>query len=151
TWLVNPGSNNWNVAANWSPPTVPSGTAFFGASNLTSLTFSTSTTIGALQFNPVAPAYSFGGIIFPVGSFVLTISGQGVVNNSAAVPLFNLPGSTIAFVNGSSAADASLVANGGTVSFANTSSAANAAIRTSFGLGTVLFADSSTAGNARID
>jgi hypothetical protein len=40
TWLLNPGSNDFNTAANWSSATVPLGTAFFGASNTPSLTFS---------------------------------------------------------------------------------------------------------------
>src|SRR6266545_803345 len=39
-WLLNPGSGDWNTAANWSPATTPTGTAIFGLSNVTSLTFS---------------------------------------------------------------------------------------------------------------
>jgi hypothetical protein len=61
TWSTAPGSSNFNTAANWTPATVPTGTAFFGASNMTSITFQpfTTTSIGTLQFNPGAPAYSF--------------------------------------------------------------------------------------------
>jgi hypothetical protein len=29
TWLLSPGSGNWNTAANWVPATVPTGTATF--------------------------------------------------------------------------------------------------------------------------
>ena len=36
TWSQTPSSGNFNTAANWNPPTVPTGTAFFGASNVTS-------------------------------------------------------------------------------------------------------------------
>ncbi|HTB40674.1 MAG TPA: hypothetical protein VK777_26530, partial [Reyranella sp.] len=35
TWLLNPGSGDFNTAANWSTNTVPAGTASFGASNTT--------------------------------------------------------------------------------------------------------------------
>lgn len=61
TWLPNPGSNNFNTASNWTPATVPTGTAFFGTSNTTSIAFQsfTTTSVGTLQFNPGAPAYSF--------------------------------------------------------------------------------------------
>jgi hypothetical protein len=44
TWLLNPGSGNFNTAANWTPATVPKGTAFFGTSNTTNLSFTPSTT-----------------------------------------------------------------------------------------------------------
>jgi hypothetical protein len=30
TWSTAPGSSNFNTAANWTPATVPTGTAFFG-------------------------------------------------------------------------------------------------------------------------
>src|SRR6266481_6941917 len=60
TWSTTPGSSDFNTAANWSPPTVPTGTAFFGASNIASITFQPfiTTSIGTLQFNAGAPAYS---------------------------------------------------------------------------------------------
>jgi len=88
TWLVNPGSGNFNTAANWTPATVPTGTAFFGASNTTSIAFQpfTTTSIGTLQFNPDAPAYSFttsDGI-----STSISITGAGIVNNSSNAPTF---------------------------------------------------------------
>jgi hypothetical protein len=35
TWLSNPGSRNFNTAANWTPATVPTGTAIFDATNTT--------------------------------------------------------------------------------------------------------------------
>src|SRR5262245_16412885 len=60
TWLLSPGSGNFNTAANWTPATVPTGTAIFDATNTTSIAFQafTTTSIGTLQFNPGAPAYS---------------------------------------------------------------------------------------------
>src|SRR5688572_2608954 len=59
TWLLNPGSGNFNTAANWSPPTVPTGTAFFGVSNTTALSFSQETTVGGWTFNAGASSYTF--------------------------------------------------------------------------------------------
>ena len=52
TWLLNPGPGNFNTAANWTPATVPTGTAFFGTSNITNLSFTPSTTNdGGYTFN----------------------------------------------------------------------------------------------------
>src|SRR5690348_8196922 len=60
TWLAAPATNDWDTAANWTPATVPTNTAFFGASNTTSLTFSAATTsINTIKFNAGAPAYTF--------------------------------------------------------------------------------------------
>ena len=59
TWLLNPTSGDFNTAANWNPATVPTGTAFFGASNTTALRFSANAAIGGWTFNAGAPAYTF--------------------------------------------------------------------------------------------
>ena len=40
TWLATPASGDYNTATNWNPTTVPTGTAFFGTSSTTALTFS---------------------------------------------------------------------------------------------------------------
>src|SRR5262249_51651393 len=60
TWQLNPGTADYNTAANWTPATVPTGTAFFGATNAPNLTFSSAATIvGGWTFNAGAPAYTF--------------------------------------------------------------------------------------------
>ncbi len=59
TWLLTPGSTNWNTAANWAPAAVPTGIATFGLSSVTSLTFSANASIGSILFLPGAPTYSF--------------------------------------------------------------------------------------------
>src|ERR1700730_12752627 len=59
TWLLNPGSTDWNTTGNWAPVSVPTGTATFGASNTTAITFSKSAAVGTLEFDAKAPAYSF--------------------------------------------------------------------------------------------
>ena len=108
TWLLNPGSGVWNTAANWTPATVPTLTATFGASNTTNLTFSSLAAIGALQFNSGAPAYSFN-----LSGFFLTI-GTGIVNNSSNAPAFT--GGNLLFSISGSAANATIT----TVSTKNT-------------------------------
>ena len=46
TWNASPGSNLYDAFANWTPAVVPTGTAFFGASNTTSLSFQDDATVG---------------------------------------------------------------------------------------------------------
>jgi hypothetical protein len=50
TSLLNSGSGGFETATNWRPATVP-GTAIFGASNTTTITFRRGTYVDALQFN----------------------------------------------------------------------------------------------------
>ena len=105
TWSTAPGSSNFNTAANWTPATVPTGTAFFGASNTTSITFQpfTTTSIGTLQFNPGAPAYSFS-TSDPLPTSI-SITGAGIVNGSSNAPTFIIGNqANIFFRNASTAA-----------------------------------------------
>jgi hypothetical protein len=48
TWLANPGSGDFYDANNWSPNSVPTGTATFGTSATTTLTLGTAGSIGGL-------------------------------------------------------------------------------------------------------
>jgi outer membrane autotransporter protein len=149
-----PGAE-WTTGSNWSStPTVPDNTATFTNNGApTSVTISTDASINVMQFNAAAPAYTFA-----VGNLAtLTITG-GIVNGSAFAPtIINTSGGT-GFVNGSSAANASIVNNQqGFTLFANNSSAGNATIVNdgvlispdNFG-GTLSFFNASTAGNATI-
>jgi autotransporter-associated beta strand protein len=135
TWLVNPGSGNFNTAANWSPPTVPTGTASFGASNTTSIAFQafTTTSVGTLQFNPGAPAYSFtteNGF-----STSISITGAGVVDSSSNAPTFIVNNqANIFFRNGSTAGDAIIITtNGGLTAFVDSATGGNARFITNAG------------------
>ena len=61
TWKLNPATNDWNTAANWTPNTVPNATtdiATFGASNTTSVSTSADISLGGLIFSGEAPAYT---------------------------------------------------------------------------------------------
>jgi autotransporter-associated beta strand protein len=156
TWLLKPGSGNWNTAANWMPATVPTGTATFGASNTTTIGFSSivNNSVGALVFNPGAPAYSFN-----IPSFTgLTITGTGVVNDSSNRPNFSITASGsigLTFENGSTAGNAIITINSGgrtlfgiVGQFQNRTTAGTATITTNSG-GETEFFGSSTGGHAR--
>jgi autotransporter-associated beta strand protein len=130
TWLLNPGSGTFNTATNWNPAVVPTNTAIFGASNTTTILFApfTTTSIGTLQFNPFAPAYTF--VTSPNLFTQIRITGAGIVNNSFNVPTF-------------------IIGNQANIIFRNASTAGNATIVTNGG-GLTAFADSATGGNARL-
>jgi hypothetical protein len=129
TWLPAPATGIFNTATNWNPAVVPTGTAFFGASNTTSIAFQpfTTTSIGTLQFNPGAPAYSFS-TSEPLSTSI-SITGAGIVNGSSNAPTF-------------------IVGNQANIFFRNASTAGNAIIITNAG-GITGFADSATGGDAR--
>lgn len=71
-WTGNAGNNDFNTAANWSPPAVPTGTATVTAAGLQPITFSAaSTTLQAIQLK--------GGTgIDLAGDKGLTLKGDGL-------------------------------------------------------------------------
>ncbi|QPF87188.1 autotransporter domain-containing protein [Bradyrhizobium genosp. L] len=162
TWNLNPtvagpsgGTFDYNGAANWTPATIPAGTATFGATNGPSLSFSAAnTSIGGWTFNAGAAAYTFG----LVGQ-TLTFNGDGIVINGGSATLnVNANGaltSTVQFRSASTAGNATIINNNSpgaavttnTVEFLDASTAGNATISNNRNLN---FRDSSTAGNARI-
>ena len=113
-WSATPGSNIWDTAANWSPATVPTGTASFGPSNTTTIQFlpTAGTSIGTLQFNPGAPAYTFTD--FPPFFTSVRITGRGIVNESSNPPTFIVGNQeNLLFLNASTAGNAIIITNGG--------------------------------------
>src|SRR6266480_5254899 len=53
TWDLNPGSGDWNTAANWTPMTVPNGPAdiaTFALSNTTDVSISENTEVNGITF-----------------------------------------------------------------------------------------------------
>jgi hypothetical protein len=88
TWLLNPSSGDFNTAANWNPATVPTRTAFFGATNTPNLTlnspFSIFTEIGGFTFNAGASNYTLANPTYSV-----TVNGAGIVINGGSAT-FNL-------------------------------------------------------------
>ena len=85
TWLGGgaPVPNEWTQGNNWSSnPTVPDDIATFTNNGApTSVTISSPTSIGTIQFTAGAPAYSFA-----VNFTLFEINGSGIVNNSAFAP-----------------------------------------------------------------
>jgi autotransporter-associated beta strand protein len=168
-WDLNPGSGDWNTAANWMPITVPNGsadTATFALSNSTHVAISANTEVNGITFTAAATnPYT----ITARPGLTLTISGVGITNTSGATQHFmtavdgagNLgqifftnnatAGTSIIFTNNGAAAN---FVGGGETAFFNTSTAADGtfvnkgATGSGSGGGTTVFHDSSTAGNA---
>ena len=114
-------SSNWSDRSNWSagaPPSGPTVVAEFGASRVTTINFDTTSTLGTLQFNAGAPAYTFN-----IGSpYTLTLAGAGIRNLATGSPTFNVSG-RLNFTNGASAGNAALVAAaGGIIDFSGVTS-----------------------------
>ena len=151
TW-EGPGAD-WNANTNWSPATVPTATAMFPNSISTNLTFSaTATSIGTMQFNAGAAAYTFTLVTQPPVQS-LTITGTGIVNNSSHAPTFvDDGGGILNFQNSSTAGNAAIQMHEGTLNFQNTSNAGTATITTpdAMHIGFINFLDQSSANNATI-
>jgi fibronectin-binding autotransporter adhesin len=146
TWNFAPGSSDYNTPTNWTPtaaPIGPSGTASFGASGTTSLTFSTGTTVDTFQFNPGASAYTFD-----LNGHFLEFTGSGIVNNSSNAPTINAFG-LLQFDNTATAGNAIINNTPGSTTFTGFSTAGTATITNSGG-GLLSFTDSSNAGSATI-
>jgi autotransporter-associated beta strand protein len=148
-WRLSPGSGDFNTAGNWSPAAVPgvptgTGTAFFGLSNITNLTFNplAANSLGGFLFNnSFAGAYAFS--LAPLSS--LTFTGAGIQNFAGnGVQITN--SGTVTFAGTSSAGDAT-IANNFRLFFTNASTAGNATITTN---ALTQFTDNSTAGNAQL-
>lgn len=82
TWRANPVTGDWNTAANWSPggpPNGPADIATFRNSTVSGLSLSANIEVNTVVFTSGANHYTVS--IAP--DLTLTISGSGVINNSA--------------------------------------------------------------------
>jgi autotransporter-associated beta strand protein len=162
TWNFNPGSGDFNTAANWNPATVPTGTAFFGTSNTAALSFSANTTIGGWTFNAGASNYTFtnnGQTINFTDAGIVVSGGSATVTNNGFLQFFdtstagrasitNTNVGTLTFNNASTAGSATITNNvNGFLQFFNTSTGGSASITNN---GFLQFFDTSTAGSATI-
>ncbi len=134
TWNVNPTSNLWNTAENWTPATVPNGetdVATFGVSNVTDIMVGGATNlqdadndVAEIVFTPDASAYTV--ISLPGSdttySDLISFDGGGIINNSGKVQNFiaeAAPGpephdsAAIWFVNSASAGENVVITNQG--------------------------------------
>ena len=137
TWDLNPASGDWNTAANWTPATVPNGsadTATFAVSNTTAISISANTTVDGITFAPGASSFTITASPF----FALTITGVGITNNSGttqnfvATRNFRFP-EQIVFTNHATAGTSTIFTNNNGIG--------------GFGGGITIFLDTSTAGN----
>ncbi|QQO31720.1 autotransporter-associated beta strand repeat-containing protein [Bradyrhizobium diazoefficiens] len=176
TWLATPGSGDFNTGANWDTGTVPTSTAFFGASSTTGLTISAGTTVDGWTLNAGGPAYTFtinqalnffgAGIDIQGGSATITnnsnllfynssTAGSAAIANNGALnfSITSTAGSATITNNnylsfdGTSSAGSATITNNSILYFYNTSTAGNATIANN---SVLYFFDSSTAGNATI-
>jgi autotransporter-associated beta strand protein len=172
-WNLNPTSDNWNIADNWMPMTVPNGPediATFSLSNTTNVSISEDTEVNGIIFTSAATnPYS----ITVSSGLTLTLSGTGFTNNSGIAQFlycggFGGDGGEILLSNSASAGNASItsygllqfsnsstagsadIENGGDILFSIGATASSAKIL-NFSLGEMEFSDSSTAGNATIN
>ena len=161
TWNLNPTSNDWNLAQNWTPQTIPSSTtdvATFQASNITNLICGdapggegTSTIVGEIVFAPGAGAYTITITpVFDNGFPSIMEVHEGITNNSGKVQKFVMAnsGTTISsarlYFMGSANAGLDIVATnqggavsgvyGGFTQFLNTASAGSATCISNGGL-----------------
>ncbi|KRE14566.1 hypothetical protein ASE66_14500 [Bosea sp. Root483D1] len=140
TWGLNPATGDFNTGGNWTPATVPTGTASFGVSNTINLTFSApTTTIGRWTFDAGASNYTFTN-----NAQTLEFVGAGIVVNGGGLSIAN--NGTLQFLNSSSAGSAGIT-NDSVLEFRDNSSAGGATITNNyFGH----FFDSSSAGSSAI-
>jgi len=144
TWLANPVWNRFDYGANWSTGSVPTGTAYFGTSAVTALSFQgTTTAVGGWTFNGGASNYSFVND----SSLLLTFNAAGIVILGGSASITNR--GNLIFYNTSTAGSASFTNDGGQFSFYDNSTAGGASIANT-GIGIVYFSYASTAGNATI-
>jgi autotransporter-associated beta strand protein len=147
TWLSNPASNDLGAATNWSTGAVPTGTAFFGASNTTTLvTSGFNQDFGGWTFNGGASNYNI--TLSPGGVNLITeFVGVGIANDGGSVTINNpIFFNGLRFANGSTAGSAQ-IANYGSVNFVNASSAGSSVITNNQ---EVAFDNLSSAGNSTI-
>ena len=155
TWNLNPTSDDWNIAANWTPATVPNGpndTATFDKSNVTRPSISAATVVDGIVFAPAAPAFTL--TVNP--SEGLTISGAGVTNSSGNAQTFVadaiLNGSVgiIDFTGNATAGDGNTYAVNGLMTFDDNATAGSSTfIESSFSFsgGFLFFSGSADHGN----
>src|SRR6266487_2520397 len=171
TWDLNPGSGDWNTAANWTPMTVPNGPAdiaTFALSNTTNVSISENTEVNGITFTAAATnPYT----ITASAAFTLFISGTGITNNSGSTQHFmtavgaNGEFGLIIFTNSTTAGTSTMFTNnGGTVSgatggstvFHDSSTAASATLIANSGTGggeggQIFFNEKSTGGTSRVE
>jgi autotransporter-associated beta strand protein len=154
TWSQTPANNNWNMAGNWVPNTVPNGpsdVATFAPSEKTEVTISSSVTVSSVQYNAGAPPFTITVEGIGINLFV---TGEGIVNDSGVTQSFSDgPQSAVFFQDGATAGDMTFFGGeGGQFFFTESSSAGTGTfdVKTGTSQGALLFFDNSSAAEATI-
>lgn len=152
TWSTSPGTGDFNTAANWSPAVVPTGTAFFGTSSTTAVSFSADASFGGWTFNSGASTYHFTNSrsLSFIDAGINAQGGQAFIRNDTNALNFYNSSTAGAGVAPATQFD---IQNGGSVNFYDTSTAGNSRISLGGGgaANRIYFNNSSTAGNAQIN
>jgi hypothetical protein len=129
-WDLNPISGDWNTAANWTPASVPNGsadTATFDLSNTTNVSISANIEANGITFTSAATNPYF---ITASPGYTLTLSSTGITNNSGIAQYLGaepsrFEGGQILFTNSASAGNAGIFVEGdyGLLQFSNRSTA----------------------------
>src|SRR5262249_34928305 len=86
TWNLNPISNEWAKAENWTPPTVPNSpddTATFGNTSVPNVVIHSDVEVNAVVFTDQAVSYTITAGDASTGNIInFTISGLGIVNKT---------------------------------------------------------------------
>ena len=142
TWNLNPTSNDWDTAENWTPATVPNDPtdiATFDASNITSIFVRSNArddiNVAETIFNPGARASTIYVMSYPT---TFSFYGAGITNNSGVVQTFEVASveAEIGFHNSATAGENTVLIQARTHDFELTSQ--------------IFFYDTSSAGSATI-
>lgn len=144
TWVggtPSAASSDYFVSSNWTPATVPTGTATFGASANTNISFGSTSTVGGWTFSPGASAYTI-----TVGSALgeLDFTGAGITVNGGSANIIN---NFFTQFHNSSSAGAASITNNFALYFWDTSDAGSANITTTHA---IEFFNNSSPGSAAI-
>jgi len=142
------GTKSWNSGSDWQGGTAPATNgdiAEFGAAKSTSINFANSTTVGGIQFDAGAPAFTISNrTTVTVGkTFTIdgSVTGAGITNNSSNTQTINnnglLGASTLVVKNAVVQGAGAVVINnngiGSSTSFTNTSILGNLTLNNSLG------------------
>jgi autotransporter-associated beta strand protein len=166
TWLANPGSGDWNTAANWTmggPPNSPADVATFQSSTVTDISIFRPSANTYVEVNSVVFSAG-GGTAYTLNVSAIKVGGSGIINDSGFLQNLVALGA-IAFANSANAGTNTVFTikdsfGDGRVqmSFSQGSTAGHATFAIDGGTmgeyssgGTLSFTDSSSASNATIN
>ena len=144
TWSAQAASTDWNTAANWSPASVPTGTATLGATSKASITFiGSSATVQEIVFSAQAPAYTLTFTDSDPNTPALTISGAGCSNAGTASQQIVVAATALKFTQAQIKFTGAASAGGPNITYR-----VGPVNPTAHGGGAIEFCDTSTAGKA---